>query len=501
MLNPEQYASTPVYDLLQAAARGHIGFDHRLLHAIVDRGEAAIPDLMKWGLVDHQEDPIDLEEDLIAIFRHLRTPETIPFYVHCIRLHPEDVPDDLVGALYEVRQQAVEPLIKLYGELEEDQGGEAAFILASFRIRDPRILEMLLDRLEYDAADGAICLGLYGDPAAKPALEKMLAEVDPAEQGIRRDIADAVEQLGRPVEEAPIEFDLWDEYPEKAGPHFELLDEADRIAMLGSNSAEVRAEALSSFVNRELSEPVRKRIFELAKSDPDAMVRANAWEALSDELDNSHIRNLMFERLSDRSAPVEERCGALIGLALQAGEADVRTFAEEFYQSTETRAKAMEAMWRSLDRSFAEYFPQHLDDADPETRRQAIWGVGYLGIYASAEKLTKFFEEDEYRADALFAYALSARHEISKARIRALYRKIEEQAGGLSEGEGELVQLALDERLTLHGHAPVFFPDAEPAALDAPVVAPAGPVKIGRNDACPCGSGKKYKKCCGAGSV
>ena len=25
--------------------------------------------------------------------------------------------------------------------------------------------------------------------------------------------------------------------------------------------------------------------------------------------------------------------------------------------------------------------------------------------------------------------------------------------------------------------------------------------KIGRNDPCPCGSGKKYKKCCGAGTA
>ena len=24
--------------------------------------------------------------------------------------------------------------------------------------------------------------------------------------------------------------------------------------------------------------------------------------------------------------------------------------------------------------------------------------------------------------------------------------------------------------------------------------------KVGRNDPCPCGSGKKYKKCCGAGN-
>jgi preprotein translocase subunit SecA len=28
--------------------------------------------------------------------------------------------------------------------------------------------------------------------------------------------------------------------------------------------------------------------------------------------------------------------------------------------------------------------------------------------------------------------------------------------------------------------------------------APAKPGKVGRNDPCPCGSGKKYKKCCGA---
>ncbi len=42
-------------------------------------------------------------------------------------------------------------------------------------------------------------------------------------------------------------------------------------------------------------------------------------------------------------------------------------------------------------------------------------------------------------------------------------------------------------------------PDAEAAE---PVVEPAVPVrrdqpKVGRNDLCPCGSGKKYKNCCG----
>ena len=34
--------------------------------------------------------------------------------------------------------------------------------------------------------------------------------------------------------------------------------------------------------------------------------------------------------------------------------------------------------------------------------------------------------------------------------------------------------------------------------LYAGAVAPPSNAKVGRNDPCPCGSGKKYKKCCGA---
>jgi SWIM/SEC-C metal-binding protein len=36
-------------------------------------------------------------------------------------------------------------------------------------------------------------------------------------------------------------------------------------------------------------------------------------------------------------------------------------------------------------------------------------------------------------------------------------------------------------------------------ALNPPV--PVQSEKIGRNDPCPCGSGKKYKKCCGASGI
>jgi uncharacterized protein YecA (UPF0149 family) len=42
-----------------------------------------------------------------------------------------------------------------------------------------------------------------------------------------------------------------------------------------------------------------------------------------------------------------------------------------------------------------------------------------------------------------------------------------------------------------------------PAALIMEMLArdDKSPEKVGRNDPCPCGSGKKYKKCCGAGGL
>ncbi len=41
------------------------------------------------------------------------------------------------------------------------------------------------------------------------------------------------------------------------------------------------------------------------------------------------------------------------------------------------------------------------------------------------------------------------------------------------------------------------FADGKPAAAKKPATS----TKVGRNDPCPCGSGKKYKKCCGAGDA
>jgi preprotein translocase subunit SecA len=77
-----------------------------------------------------------------------------------------------------------------------------------------------------------------------------------------------------------------------------------------------------------------------------------------------------------------------------------------------------------------------------------------------------------------------------------MLRRIEEWAGGLSIMESQIVQTGLDERLVFEGLRPAFAV-SEPEKDEELESEAAQKAKVGRNDPCPCGSGKKYKKCCG----
>jgi hypothetical protein len=183
---------------------------------------------------------------------------------------------------------------------------------------------------------------------------------------------------------------------------------------------------------------------------------------------------------------------------------DFRQGLEWLYEmGGKARIKALEAMWRSLWEPYAKYFPPHLDDEDPKLLRQAIRGAGYFRLTGYADKIAGFFDReepfDDLREDALFAYALAMPGETTRGRARGLLRKIDALAG-LSQTETQLVMFALDERLRLHGLAPVFEGGQEEHEheLQPEPATPTPPQKIGRNDPCPCGSGKKYKKCHGA---
>ena len=510
--SPDRYNEIPVGELLQAASRGWIGVDRRLIQSIIDR-EGFVSDVLAFSREPLDEQRLGLDPVLTDLFRYSPTVEAIPFFLDAIRRSPDDVDDNLVQAFLPFGPRAVEPLLALYEELGEEQGSDVAFLLAGLRIRDSRVRDLLLDRLEYDAADGAFCLGLYGDPSTKPALEKMLAEVSGApvdeedgggEAELRREIAHAIEALDAPEPEYKAEaFDILAEYPKKELPDFDMLSEAERLELLSSPDAEIRAEAAYSFFNNELHPKVRAALWEMARGDADPKARGRAWESLADVTSEVPVRDAMLAVLNDTSKPAIERGGAAVGLYGVADRAEVRKAVEALYEEGGVaRVKALETMWRSLWKPYARFFAPHLDDKDVATLHQALRGAGYFRLTAHIDKIASFFDHDDLREDALFAYALAMPGETTRGRAKGMLRKIDALTP-LSHEEARLVAFAIDERLRLHGLEPVFENAGEEEdehehehAAPAPEAPPAT-AKPGRNDPCPCGSGQKYKKCHG----
>lgn len=424
-LDPEKLSEAAPATVLDAAARGHLGLDHRFLRALLDRPAESRSALLAFGQRDHAAEIVDLGPDLIALFRYWKAPEGVPFLIEYIREDPEEVPDEVIEGLVEIGEPALEPLLALYRELDVSEGGEAAFVLASLRIRDERIREILSDRTKYDADDARFLLTIYDEGATAPVQD-----------------------------EEP--FDIWALYPEHADLPAELLDEEERAELLEHPAASVRAAAASSFFNRELSSEERRKLLDLARRDPSPMVRARAWEALTGAIDEGDVIDAMLGALRNPGVAGEERAGLLVGLAPEADRKEVRDAILKLYQSPEHRAKALEAMWRSLYPGFRDIFAKHLDDPDFETRRAAVWGVGYYRVRSELDRLRQFFDDEDLRSDALFAYALALPGEVSRGRMKGLLARIEKDAHGLAEMEEELIKAALDERLILAGKEPAF---------------------------------------------
>lgn len=461
-LDPNKLNDHSPAEILEAAAQGHLGLDHRFLHSLLDRKEEALPAVIAFAKADHNHDGVDLAPELIAIFRYWHSLEAIPFLIQYIAQDPSEVPDEVVEALVEIGAPALEPLIKLYEELDEEESGEVAFILANLRIRDERILKLLVRRIDYDLNDTVLLLSIYGDPGAIPALEDASAKLGGSETELRKEIAAVRENLASgkadadksaPEEQA---FDIWAGYPAEADVPVELLNEDDRTALLDHALESVRSSAAASFFNRDLTAVQRKKLLEHAQTDESATVRAKSWEALTSATEQPEVVEAMLNALRSPEMPAEERGGLLVGLAPEADRNEVRAAMVTLYKEPGGRAKALEAMWRSVHPSFRDHFPKHLNDADLETRRAAIWGVGYYGLRGEVEKLRKLFDDEELRSDALFAYALAVPAEVSRGRMRGLLTRIERDARGLSEMEEDLVKAALDERLMLAGKEPFF---------------------------------------------
>jgi hypothetical protein len=456
--DPDKLSQVTPAEVLDAASRGHLGLDHRFLRALLDRPEESLPAVRVFAARDRSEDAVDLAPELIALFRQWNTADAVPFLIAYIKEDPRDVPDEVVEALAALGRPALEPLLAFYHELDESESGEVAFLLVSLRIRDERILRLLIERLEYDLSDTLLLFGIYGDPAAIPVIEKAAAQLESHETELKKEVADTLEALKTPSLEndGGETFDIWSLYPETEDLPFDLLDEDERTALLAHPVASIRAAAARSFFNQELTPDETKKILQSALKDSSPDVRARAWEALINVTDQIEVVEAMLNALRRPELPMEERAGLIVGLAPEADRNEVRKAINELYGKPEARAKALEAMWRSMHPSFRDHFAKHLGDGDQEVQRNAIWGVGYYGLRSELERLRAFFHNEALRSDALFAYALVLPSEISKGRMRSWLSRIEKDAKGLSEMEEELVKTALDERLMLAGKEPVF---------------------------------------------
>ena len=518
ILPPDFDKYTP-FELLTEAESGRIGFDHRLIQSLISRPDQTIPHLVRFASEIREDRLLDLDEQAFDLFRHFNTADAIPFYLHRITNSDDGIPDEIVEAFTALGAPAVDPLLAAIEQAAPDDKGDLVFLLAALGVRDSRIPELLETVLAVDPYEGALCIGLYGDPALKPIVEDALAELPEGDesQQERKALEDCIAQLdaGETVHDLP-EFDIFKLYRDEAPPLFESLPEDQIEEFLDCDFVEYRLDAALSLCDEQYNEDTKDALLKRAAEDPAPEVRAACVRALgsalhAEEYGVQDVLDFLNQRLGAGEATLAERAGAMVALAQVQGTSALHDAIHELYEIPETRADAIEAMWRSHDIRYCRYFGENLRHEDPRVRGNAAVGVGAFPISELASDLEELFDDEETREQALFSYALAAPGKTTAKSVMKLMETIEELAGGLSAVEADVVAGGLDTRLEREGLPPVFFPEGEEGEdhehvhgpdcdheHDEDLTGPAVSSKIGRNDPCPCGSGKKYKKCHGA---
>ncbi|MFB0525942.1 MAG: preprotein translocase subunit SecA [bacterium] len=197
------------------------------------------------------------------------------------------------------------------------------------------------------------------------------------------------------------------------------------------------------------------------------------WEAISEWLKRSF--NISF------SVPAED-------LKRMKPETLGKVIAERIIQAYDEREGEMgEEMMRFIERMVTlqvvdTRWKDHLYDMDKLRE-----GIG-LRAYGQKDPLTEYQKESEWAFDAMqqhmreeiSGYIFRVKVVAEQARARALPTR--DLAQKPPAGVGKYREMPAREAAASASSIPTPFPKRR---------------KIGRNDPCPCGSGKKYKKCCG----
>lgn len=147
--------------------------------------------------------------------------------------------------------------------------------------------------------------------------------------------------------------------------------------------------------------------------------------------------------------------------------------------------------WNAVGDAFREgdtFIPLLLEDEDGKADGHN-WAVGFLeGVEMRKELWSEILDNEDTAGWFVPIFALVTEHH-PEPEMRPYPEKMtEEQREDLLAGMAVMVTEMYD----------YFEPHRREAASLRMEYAPAKSGKIGRNDPCYCGSGKKYKKCCGA---
>ena len=414
MITPEQYSSATAAQLLDAYENAEIAFDHRLIRVLLGQMDG----VAAWA---NENIDNDILHELLELFCQSPTPAALPFLIEFAGQYHDELPEELIEAFTRLGAPALEPLLQLY-EGRKDDPGEIPFALACLHIRDPRVEEIIGAMEAADAEDGKFLREVYSDT---------VGDMEP--------------------------FDIFQHYAEEAAPDLRGHPLGRRLEFLASGDVNYRLAAAASFIDTELDDECVPPLLTCARGDEHPMVRGLAWQALESRVDgDKELRAEMKAKLADTAADFDERGGIAVALAQHMAEAGVREAVEQLHTVPEGRARAIEAMWRSFDKSFDSFVVPHIEDPDSEVRQQAILAAGYLGLGSEASRIEKQFQDPDFRDDALFAYALCCRAEVSRPFMKKQLRQIDKLANGLDEEEVKTVMQALDLRLEMHGLKPVF---------------------------------------------
>jgi preprotein translocase subunit SecA len=228
---------------------------------------------------------------------------------------------------------------------------------------------------------------------------------------------------------------------------------------------------------------LREDVLDLIKTVIDSKVDAHtdaatypeAWDlaGLKQDLLKTFLVDVKFDQKDLNELKQESLRGHLHKMARQIYDHKEKMLGDELMRQLERYA-----MLRTIDDKWKE----HLYDID-----QVKTGIG-LRAYGQRDPLIEYKKE----AFALFTQMLDAIDEETLGLIFKIQLEDRERARA-KEPEGQI-------RAVHKSTVGMGYADTQPAEQVAP--GKPKPVKrtgkkIGRNDPCPCGSGKKYKKCCG----